>query len=63
MITSGHARALLAVDNAEQQYILAVRIFDEKLSVREVEKIIRSMQKQKEEEQVVEEKQHFLYFF
>ena len=57
MITSGHARALLAVDNAEQQYILAVRIFDEKLSVREVEKIIRSMQKQKEEEQVVEEKQ------
>lgn len=57
MITSGHARALLAVDNAEQQYILAVRIFDEKLSVREVEKIIRSIQKQKEEEQVVEEKQ------
>lgn len=57
MISSGHARALLAVDNAEQQYILAVRIFDEKLSVREVEKIIRSMQKQKEEEQVVEEKQ------
>lgn len=57
MISSGHARALLAVDNAEQQYILAVRIFDEKLSVREVEKIIRSVQKQKEEEQVVEEKQ------
>ena len=49
MISSGHARALLAVDNAEQQYILAVRIFDEKLSVREVEKIIRSVQKQKED--------------
>lgn len=47
MISSGHARALLAVDNTEQQYALAVRIFDEKLSVREVEKIIRSMQKQK----------------
>lgn len=56
MITSGHARALLALDNTEQQYALAVRIFDEKLSVREVEKIIRSMQKPKEdvkEEQAV----------
>lgn len=59
MISSGHARALLAVDNAEQQYILAVRIFDEKLSVREVEKIIRNMQKQKEEKQAEEEKQTF----
>lgn len=49
MISSGHARALLAIDNAEQQYALAVRIFDEKLSVREVEKIIRNMQKEKEE--------------
>lgn len=56
MISNGHARALLAIDNAEQQYALAVKIFDEKLSVREVEKIIRSMQKQKEE-QVEKEKQ------
>lgn len=58
MITSGHARALLALDNAEQQYALAVRIFDEKLSVREVEKIIRNMQKPKEE---VKEEQTILH--
>ena len=50
MISSGHARALLALENAEQQYLLAMRVFDEKLSVREVEKIIRSMQKGQKEE-------------
>ena len=31
MITTGHARALLAIDDQEQQYILANKIFDEKL--------------------------------
>lgn len=35
MISTGHARALLAIDDKEQQYILANKIFDEKLSVRE----------------------------
>lgn len=35
MISTGHARALLAVENPEEQYNLAQRIFDEKLSVRE----------------------------
>ena len=35
MISTGHARALLAIDDEEQQYILANKIFDEKLSVRE----------------------------
>lgn len=54
MITSGHARALLALDSAEQQYALAVRIFDEKLSVREVEKIIRSMQKTEEKKEDIQ---------
>lgn len=37
MISTGHARALLAVENPEEQYNLAQRIFDEKLSVRDVE--------------------------
>ncbi len=34
MISTGHARALLAIDDEEQQYMLANKIFDEKLSVR-----------------------------
>ena len=42
MITTGHARALLAVEKEEDQYLLAQRVFDEKLSVREIEKIVKS---------------------
>lgn len=55
MISTGHARALLAVDDPEQQYLLAQRIFDEKLSVRDVEKIVKSFgkpAKQKKEKNV-----------
>lgn len=47
MISTGHARALLAIDDKDQQYNLATRIFDEKLSVREVEAIIRQMKNPK----------------
>ena len=45
MITTGHARALLAVENEEEQYLLAQRIFDEKLNVREVEKLVKNLHK------------------
>lgn len=46
MISSGHARALLAVEDKEVQYALAMRIFDEKLSVREVERLVKSLQEE-----------------
>lgn len=49
MISTGHARALLAIDDEEQQYILANRIFDEKLSVRDTEKLIKSIKNPKKE--------------
>jgi ParB family chromosome partitioning protein len=45
MISTGHARALLAVEDPEEQYILAQRVFDEKLSVRDIEKIVKEMSK------------------
>ena len=45
MISTGHARALLAVEDPEEQYALAQRIFDEKLSVREVEKLVKDRKK------------------
>ena len=45
LISTGHARALLAVDDADEQYNLAQRIFDEKLSVREVEKLVKNLHK------------------
>lgn len=47
MISTGHARALLAIDDEEQQYLLANKIFDEKLSVRETEKLVKSLKNPK----------------
>lgn len=43
MISSGHARALLAIEDEEMQYNLAVKVMDEKLSVRETEKLVKSI--------------------
>lgn len=45
MITTGHARALISIEDAEQQYTIAQRIFDEKLSVRDVEKLVKNLNK------------------
>ncbi|MBE5872954.1 MAG: ParB/RepB/Spo0J family partition protein [Lachnospiraceae bacterium] len=45
MISTGHARALLAIENQEEQYTLAQKIFDEKLSVRDVEKLVKNLHK------------------
>ena len=45
MISTGHARALIAVEDPEEQYEIAQRIFDEKLSVREVEKLMKNLHK------------------
>ena len=47
MISTGHARALLALEDEEQQYTIANKIFDEKLSVRETEKLIKILKNPK----------------
>lgn len=49
MISTGHARALLAIDDDEQRFILANKIFDEKLSVRETEKLIKAIKNPKKQ--------------
>lgn len=47
MISTGHARALLGIEDKEKQYQIAQEIFDKKLSVRETEKLVKKMQKEK----------------
>ena len=44
MLSTGHARALLAITDPELQYGTAQKVFDEKLSVREDEKLVRRLQ-------------------
>lgn len=45
MLSTGHARALITIEDPEQQYIIAQKIFDEKLSVRDVEKLVKNLNK------------------
>lgn len=43
MLSSGHARTLLSIEDNDMQYTLANKIFDEKLSVRETEKLVKKI--------------------
>ena len=60
MLTTGHARALLGIEDQEQQYII-----DEKLSVRDTEKLVKSLQnkkkKKKEEKEKIDPKLEAVY--
>lgn len=60
MISSGHARALLSLEDKEEQYKLAMRVFDEKLSVREIEKMVKTILTPKKEKEEMP-KLDFLY--
>ena len=61
MISTGHARALLAIDDEEQQFILANKIFDEKLSVRETEKLVKALKNPKKEVKKEKPEHTFIY--
>ncbi len=64
MISSGHARTLLAIEDSELQYQVALKVFDEKLSVRETEKLIKSILSEKEEikkEAAITKEDSFIY--
>lgn len=61
MISTGHARALLAIDDKEQQYILANKIFDEKLSVRETEKLIKDLKNPKKPKEAKVVEKNYIY--
>ncbi len=60
LISAGHARALLSIENPDEQYELAQRVMDEKLSVRDIEKIVKAKNKPAKEKKK-NEKQEALY--
>ena len=61
MISTGHARALLAIDDNEQQYEVAHQIFDEKLSVRETEKLVKDLKTPKLKKEKKKVEHEFIY--
>lgn len=63
MITTGHARALLAIEDPEIQVMAATKVFDEKLSVRETEKLVKEILNPapEKQEKPVDEAQNLVY--
>lgn len=43
MLSSGHARALLAIEEPDVQYMTAMKVFDDNLSVRETESLVKRL--------------------
>ena len=61
LISTGHARALLAVEDKNKQQILATKIFDEKLSVRETEKLVKQIPENKEPKKEEKSSEKLIY--
>ena len=61
LISTGHARAILAVEDKNKQQILATRIFDEKLSVRETEKLVKQILENKESKKEEKSSEKLIY--
>lgn len=47
MISEGHGRTLLGIEDPEEQFTIAMKVFDEKLSVRETEKMVKKLLEEK----------------
>ena len=61
MITTGHARALLSIEDKEQQYKIAMQVFDQKLSVCDVEKLMKTMQNTENRKEKSQPENAFIY--
>lgn len=60
-ISSGHARALLALEDTEQQLMVAERIVSDNLSVRDIEKLVKSINNPVKKAPKKELKNDFVY--
>ncbi len=45
VLSAGHAKVLLGIEDRELQYTLALRVMDEDLSVRQLEKVLQQMKR------------------
>lgn len=61
MITTGHARCLISIEDTDLQHQIALKIFDEKLSVRETEKLVKKLLEKKEDKPEKDRTLEFIY--
>ena len=64
-LKSGHARTLIPIEDGDLQYEIAQKIFDEKLSVRDTEKLVKNIlngkSKKKENKKQVNPQEEIIY--
>lgn len=61
MLTTGHARALLAIEDPEVQFQTAVRVYNEKMSVRDVEKLVKNQDRKAPEKKQEDPQQQAVF--
>lgn len=62
ILSSGHARTLIPIENPDLQHDIACRVFDEKLSVRDTEKLVKLLFKEKPSKEIaVTDENIFIY--
>ena len=59
-ISNGHARAILAVEDHDEQFLIAERVVKEQLSVREIEKLVKQLAKEPRKKKEKEPEDHNL---
>lgn len=62
VLSEGHGRTLLGIKDGDLQYEIAQRVIDDEISVRELERIIKNLDNQKEKKDSKEEKELNSYY-
>ena len=60
-LSTGHARAIISIENPTEQVEIAEKIFDEKMSVRDVEKYIKSLNKPAKQKKKINDSLQVVY--
>ena len=60
-LSTGHARAIISIEDPGEQTLIAEKIFDEKMSVRDVEKLIKNRNKPEKPQKKVNESLALVY--
>ena len=61
-LSGGHAKALLSISDGNMQFELAERVIEEDFSVRETEKIVKSLQQKQNTEMIEQKPQNTIQF-
>ena len=60
-LTPGHARAILSISDKDQQVEIATKVFDEKMTVRDTEKLVKSLGKPAKPKKMTPEALQLIY--